>query len=474
MIPDINHANNHSDDPRSPFERPNRANKLVIAIDRESLPNSDALENLLGFGRHEPIHMMSTRDEGVEHIIFGEESNDVLQYRIVPMEGDIDLGNGFRNGLRSAVPSMTQWRQFADEGEKKGYGKANDILNALTLAQLCVDRGVHILVTARNYLLTQAPRNIVKFSNPGTVQEALALVGLYLRTQNDFTYYRRPHPTNRNAGGLTMRLDRSQYFWELTRQLLDGSWRWFSACNASSAESKDERLGYLGRTLFTRFDRALRTRDKLQEQLRLVPTHNTAVEAMYYLDVIMLLISGCFDVLAQVATTAYGIELNDNKISWRRDEWRRALKQKDPTLFEATEKGKPSRDALELVSIFRNSIHGEALPGALVRDGFRISGLQMVLRKGDVSKVVELANEYGGIELWGIEKAKDDSLYAVNLNVFIEKLLPFVVAALNSIMELTQVDKLPGVKPEELMSKPTQTKSLYEQVPGMVRLLSGL
>jgi hypothetical protein len=203
MIPDINHANNHSDDPRSPFERPNRANKLVIAIDRESLPNSDALENLLGFGRHEPIHMMSTRDEGVEHIIFGEESNDVLQYRIVPMEGDIDLGNGFRNGLRSAVPSMTQWRQFADEGEKKGYGKANDILNALTLAQLCVDRGVHILVTARNYLLTQAPRNIVKFSNPGTVQEALALVGLYLRTQNDFTYYRRPHPTNRNAGGLT-------------------------------------------------------------------------------------------------------------------------------------------------------------------------------------------------------------------------------------------------------------------------------
>jgi hypothetical protein len=95
----------------------------------------------------------------------------------------------------------------------------------------------------------------------------------------------------------------------------------------SCHRSGDERLFGLAGSAIERLSRALRARDRMQEQLRLRATSDTQEEALFYFDVVLLMLAAALDVVARVAHRIYGLPARGYRgASWRSDEWRTTLR----------------------------------------------------------------------------------------------------------------------------------------------------
>lgn len=112
-------------------------------------------------------------------------------------------------------------------------------------------------------------------------EDAAAVVGLYLRQRNEFTIWK-----GQPAG--TLESNRGLFYWVLTRRMLPAGWRWFGACVASSEDQEISELVLLAQSALVRLGRALRARDRVLVQFQLEQDNETAVEALFYLDVVRL------------------------------------------------------------------------------------------------------------------------------------------------------------------------------------------
>ena len=83
--------------------------------------------------------------------------------------------------------------------------------------------GADIFITEREYLhhITWPLADGVTYC---ALNDALTVIGLYLRSQGSFIISRHP------AGRGTHNMNRGLYYWVGTRELLPSAWRWFSAC----------------------------------------------------------------------------------------------------------------------------------------------------------------------------------------------------------------------------------------------------
>lgn len=79
----------------------------------------------------------------------------------------------------------------------------------------------------------------------------------------------------------------------------------------------------------------------------------------------LLMLSGSFDVTALIANRVYGLSVPDYRTGWRQRQWRDALRLVDRALADLMEPRKSGADALELVALMRNTVHGEALRSEL-------------------------------------------------------------------------------------------------------------
>ena len=115
-----------------------------------------------------------------------------------------------------------------------------------------------LYITDREYLhrLTRSIGAGVTFC---TAEDALALVGLYLRSQGNFLLWKEPGNDN------YARFDKGMYFWVGARELLPAGWRWFTACvmhdQGQGPRTGADELTYLGGTVFQRLTRVLQARD---------------------------------------------------------------------------------------------------------------------------------------------------------------------------------------------------------------------
>jgi hypothetical protein len=167
-------------------------------------------------------------------------------------------------------------------------------------------------------------------------------------------------------------------------------------------------------------------------------------------------------------------------ISWRnwrkKTGWRVRLQQASPELHAAMSPGSSHAQAHEVLSLLRNSIHGEALNTLPVKRGSRtpIEHL-LVLPPADRRKLKPLLTQLGGLERWGYEDLP--GRYAcVKAELVTEQLLPRGVRALDKLMSLTPVEELPGLPPDaELETGPPEDKAQWsEDMRHRIRLFSGL
>lgn len=329
--------------------------------------------------------------------------------------------------------------------------RAADVLAALVAATLDVD----LFISTRPYLYEVRrfrPARGVLVIRP---EDALPVIGLYLRRQGQFIGWR-----STNGAG-TATLNRGLFYWMATRALLPQGWRWMTACVRQSAATGDDTLAYHGQSLLLRVDQALRARDEAFAALNQPQDNDTADDALAALDRLLISLMGAVDVSARVAHMVH--DLSDVELyqaSWRPGtKWLRALRGKNRPLADLA-KSSTHGDALTILRLLRNTVHGAALEPLAVSEGALRGRTDTLvgLPAKDATELLACADRQGGGTAWGMRELIPGRLHA-DIDVLIERLLPSIVSFLNDAMRLTPVDQLEHAHQTEADLGPPQGKS---------------
>lgn len=291
--------------------------------------------------------------------------------------------------------------------------------------------GADIYVTLREY-----PHAAAWISRGVTIcrpDEALPLIGLYLRAQGAFQIASKYN------------FNRGLYYWVGTRELLPASWRWFAACVQHDEPSPERELSDLGQSLLQRAERALEARDRVLVALN-QPQHNdTRREVLASLDDILVDLMGTVDAAARVAHRVLGLPPgSEYTAAWQRVSWLGLVAQAAPTLAQVTTLGTPASDALTILRRLRNSVHGTALRAMALKEvGARDEQTIVEIPPND-TEVLDAMDKLGGRAAWGARQLLPNRVH-IDVAVFIDALLPRILALLNELMERTPVEQLANV-----------------------------
>jgi hypothetical protein len=189
----------------------------------------------------------------------------------------------------------------------------------------------------------------------------------------------------------------------------------------------------------------------------LLPPREVSQETLlYHLDAMLLWLGGVFDVTALIADQAYGMGTSAWLIGWKRKEWRKGLQVAAPSLHNLTETGMPVRAVIDLVAAFRNTIHGEPVGGVTYSSSGNTRHL-IQLPEDAEAEADRACAVLGGSGTWGlVQKALEPLGGLWDPYIVVQMLIPFAAAALNAIMQATEVERLPGVTADSLTtSRPT-------------------
>jgi hypothetical protein len=283
-----------------------------------------------------------------------------------------------------------------------------------------------------------------------TPREAVALIGLYLRSQGDFSIV---HRFNFNRG---------LFYWVGMRELLPEAWRWFNACAQHSAAVGDDSLMLLSGSLLQRVDRALETRDHVLIALNQPQNNDLRDDALSALDVILVSFMAAIDVSARVTHRVLGITGDEYKAAWqnkRRGGWWRAVDSVDSQLASVVADGSRGDNVLSIVRLLRNSVHGAALQGiAYVQSGSPQQTL-VGLPVSDEAELLAAMDRLGGRDAWGAQTTIPGRTH-VDPGSVVENLFELVPALLNELMEKTPVERLSHViLSDEIAGPPTGGQS---------------
>ena len=210
--------------------------------------------------------------------------------------------------------------------------------------------------------LTGPSRRWAADANPMTAEQALAVIGLYLRG-------RRQYPMIAPNG---LRFGEHLLLWSAARAQLPSGWRWGSALVAHSRDVQRNGPTFLFGSLHERIVRLLRCRDRVHTALLVPQDNQTAGEATEALDYFMVNLVGAFDAAARAAHLAAGLDPGSRRnAAWQKDGWRRQIRAASPELADLFAAGTTHSRVLEIARILRNTVHGEGLHTTAAQHGGR-------------------------------------------------------------------------------------------------------
>lgn len=419
------------------------------------------------FASHDDLEIVTSHKGGQDRIVFGECRDDVLSARVVTDSGPIYTG----------VMSVSSWEHFARhpvlrEGLVLPPGPWADEayrLRQYLLAQVAESLEPDAFVTDDRFLLDFRRPDFIGMNFLSSM-DAIALIGSHLRNRGHFTIKRNflgDQPSFPPMG-------RPLFYWVLCREMLPNGWRWFSGIVASDEATGGELTG-LGHSMFTRVSQALRARDYAHWHLLQREENAGTDEALLYLDMMLLSLTASFDVVARIIDVALGLRTPSQQITWNNDRWRQVLRKADASFDSIMTPSASHGQTHRLLSILRNSIHGKALTTLALERGENRLTRMLVLPNADRSELRHLLTCLGGLESWGYEEIAH-AFTCVKAGMVSEQLMPLVTAALNDLMRLTPVERLPGLTPNtELMTSPPLNDRWFgTEARHRVRLLAGI
>ena len=250
-----------------------------------------------------------------------------------------------------------------------------------------------IFVTASPSLL--GCREKFKRANIHSPLEASRLVGLFLRSRDNWTYQR--------VGVATCLTSRHSFYWVSSRTRLPALWRYFSAC-VHAREFRGDEILYLGQSVLERSSRALQARDAIGEQFYLSQDHDTGDVIMYHFDYLTLLLAGIFDAQAKIAKIVYGLDVEDNYVSFRNERFflPELQKRRVTELYKVVTNDR-CKQLMVMLHTLRNTIHHAGLTTTLSRIVGRERSL-IEVPDALQEKLWQAAVALGGPDEWGVSR----------------------------------------------------------------------
>ena len=254
--------------------------------------------------------------------------------------------------------------------------------------------------------------------------EMLAVVGLWLRHRHEGCHIA--------PDGWVLGTSRWSSYLGAIRGRLPSSWR-FVTQSYEHQRAGTERIGDLAFAVLTRLTYALRARDELH-LIDWAPEVDSPIrEALYHLDIVLLMISAAFDASARAALLAREPSGNTRNVTWRRPDLL-ALYDDAYDLEQAIGSHSRGRAVLATLSCLRNLIHAETFK-YIVDPSMPASSVAGV-PKDITHELREHINQVTpDSEAWGVIDRGDS--VCLRPPVFVEKLLDEALNLLEQLMQIT-------------------------------------
>lgn len=415
---------------RSPVQRPDPpVAPLRVVLDIPTISDSESLDVIEALTvRHPEVEIWRTTQsaENWIEVTWDQVQNDCF----LPI-----LHRRDEASMTTLKPAST-WRLFATQLATDSLAE-EEALRQLGLAQISADNNFALFVTDSEQLLT-APFQLGARIDIRSSREAASLVSLHLRSSGRYELGS-PSP----YGG------RFWFYVIGSRAVLPASSAWFSACQLStgagedvlSADDEPASLRALGQTTMERIDWTLRARDMLlfDSGADVVP---------FDLDTFLFQLSGAFDAAAQAITKGLGLS---GSPGWRKRPWRDRLTSRYPTFEEVLSPESEHYDAIEILSLPRNTIHDGGMPRLDIQEGMhRPPRVALRIPRGRYApRLLAAIERRGGPERWGFQPVIPGTT-VIDPLVFVERCLVAGLGALNALMDATPIEEFPQVQVEQL------------------------
>jgi hypothetical protein len=261
----------------------------------------------------------------------------------------------------------------------------------------------------------------MRSANSMSVLEALSLIGLYLRAADDFQ-------VSANFG-----YNRGLFYLLLGCELVPSwgpSWRNLIPDNRDSGDFRNG-LPY---ALIIRVGHVLRARDRVHLELKLPQNNDSADEALFALDGLLVSSDACFDVIARVLNRYHAVG-QDAGARWRSKKWVGKLLAQASELQGVVDGGTAFADAVALIGDLRSSLHGVPFHTVAYSEGLRSREVEnlLILPPEVQTKVVEIVRRRGGDSYWGVRPDIDELVF-VDLRSFVEALTRLVIEVIEAVV----------------------------------------
>jgi hypothetical protein len=461
--------------PRRPLrilvDRPLTSGQIDGAGDFRSYPTlgsgstgyPDATAVLRSYLSHPALDVLFVADDldEVGAVLFGEtdptSNGDVLSVEFRTPAGVTYTGiDHYMDALQEAS-RMAAKHQLDEPDSRAG----------VLFYRLGVELEADLVVTDREWLLEERGRRHGKnLANIVSPEESLAVVGLYLRWRNQPVIVGGAslswHPTSMRHSAAFIAMPAFQ--------------RWNQAGRTWCDTNGDLTLESLNQACLTRISRAFKFRDNVFGLSSTMAEYEPE-EMLCELDSLLYTLVGAFDVAARIVDHMLGLNSNSWTIGWQKTKsqgWQHKLKTPAAeALFNYTKHDSEMQRTSQVLRWLRNSVHNEALD--LIRD----DGAYMVKIPADTQGELRSFLQAGhlgwsadalGVRVqpptgatatkWlsgtghhsvtvrraGAPKPADPLAGRLVLDVrrFVNKVFPATLAALDDIMQLTPLEKVPG------------------------------
>jgi hypothetical protein len=296
-----------------------------------------------------------------------------------------------------------------------------------------------LFITERPYLFG-TKRKPVRAVTLCQTPEALAMIGLYLRSQGEFILW---HPAD-GTPGLTA--NEWLYYQIGAVALLPELWRWPAGQAAVPALGASDALSGLNSALLLRMVRALRTRDSFHRACNLPQQRDAVRTVLVELDTILVMLMGAVDASARFIHVLLALQGQQREAGWQKPGWRSQLTGQSQPLADLFASGTPLADVLTILSRLRNTVHGQAIQATLRQKG-PVRDAPITLPPENENQILASMDNLGGQAAWGTQPAVSGAV-TVDPSQFVERLFPAVLGLLNAVMAATPAANVRGQRPQ--------------------------
>ena len=438
--------------PSSPFEdygRPLRITYHNSGLNNLPEVEKKALATINDFAKHSSVDIIQTEKGTYPNIEFDKFDSDcnILLFHLKVEHKLIE------HGIHSPDILKIRIREFLRKNKKESR-ESRIPYNEIYFARAHYELNRDLFVTNNSWLINNRTCDEIKVTNPRTPKEALKILGLLLRSKNDFCISNNHY------------FNRGLFYWALVRYNLPAMWGYFNACVKSEKYRSDDIL-ILGNSILSRSVRCYQACDEIGKYFYHNNNNDSRDGIMYHFDYLNILLSGILDAQARIIYRVFDMKevKNERFADFQNIRFIKEIKKLDRNISEFITDS-IFKHTYKIISDLRNTVHGANLQ-TIGHKTFKDPEDSFIMTS--FSEIPGIRNLFCNHEKnvdWGVFKVKEKIF--IEPYTFSTTLLNRTIKMINSLAELTPVEKLfpEGIQIPELNNNAPDDNFIFSKEVG--------